>query len=72
MKYQDEINQLLKDLFHEEWMSEEDFKEFKSMYFQQSGITMQKLSDEMQVGVDNGHTIQEQIELCRKGFNELH
>ena len=72
MKYQDEINQLLKDLFHEEWMSEEDFKECKSLDFQQSGITMQKLSDEMQVGVDNGHTIQEQIELCRKGFNELH
>tara|TARA_B100000767_G_C19530149_1_gene436220 strand:- start:76 stop:294 length:219 start_codon:yes stop_codon:yes gene_type:complete len=71
MKYKKEINQLLKDLYFQEWMSEEDFEEFKVEYFKQAGITMEKLDEEMKKGVDNGFSVEAQIELTKRSFNVL-
>ena len=72
MKYEKEINQMLKDLFYEEWMSEEDFAEFKQEFLKQSGITMKKLDHEVQVGVDNGISVEDQMEISKRAFNTLH
>ena len=71
MKYEKEINKMLKDLYFQEWMSEEVFQEFKLEYFKQEGITMEKLEEEMQKGVDNGFSVEEQMVLTKKNFNVL-
>ena len=63
---------MLKDLYFEEWMSEECFEEFKTEYFKQSGITMERLDREVQAGVDNGVSVEDQMEITKRAFNTLH
>jgi len=70
MKHEIEINKLLKELLHDEsWMDDEDYKEVIDLTFKTMGITKQKLSDDIDIGVKNGYTVKQQIDLLKQVLN---
>jgi len=67
MKHEIEIDNLLKELFYDEsWMGEEDYKEVIYLTFETVGVTKQKLSDDIETGIKNGHTVKQQIDLLKR------
>ena len=72
MKYEIEIDKLLKNLLYDEnWMSEEDYIEVVELTFSEMGISKQKLSDDIEIGIEKGYTLEFQIELLKKVFNNI-
>ena len=70
--FQDEINTFLKEQFYETWMDENDWLMFLEELENQSGVSVQSLSTDLQVGLKNGHSIETQFELVRTVLkNEL-
>ena len=70
MKHETEIDNLLKELLYDEsWMDDEDYKEVIDLTFKQMGINKQKLSDDIEVGVKNGYTVKQQIDLLKRVLN---
>lgn len=70
MKYETEIDNLLKELLYDEsWMDDEDYKEVIDLTFKTMGITKQKLSDDIEIGIKNGYTVKQQIDLLKRGLN---
>jgi hypothetical protein len=63
--FQDEINAFLKEQFYETWMDDNDWLMFLEALETQSGISVQSLSNDLQVGLKNGHSIEKQFELVR-------
>lgn len=63
--FQDEINEFLKELFYESWMDENDWSMFLEALETQSGVSIKSLSNDLQVGLQNGHSIEKQFELVR-------
>lgn len=63
--FQDEINEFLKELFYESWMDENDWTMFLEALETQSGVSIKSLSNDLQVGLQNGHSIEKQFELVR-------
>lgn len=70
MKHETEIDNLLKELFYyESWMDDNDYKELIDLTFKTMGITKQKLSDDIEIGVKNGYTVEQQIDLLKRVLN---
>jgi len=63
--FQYEINSFLKEQFYESWMDEDDWAMFLDELEKQSGASIQSLSNDLQVGLKNGHSIEKQFELVR-------
>ena len=63
--FQDEINSFLKEQFYESWMDEDDWIMFLDELEKQSGASIQSLSNDLQAGLKNGHSIEKQFELVR-------
>ena len=72
MKYLIEVEKLLKDLFFENWMDEEDWKEFLIELEKANGVTLATLSNEIETGVKNGHSLEKQIELVKQVLKNLY
>lgn len=68
MQYEKEIDGLLREFFLETWMSESDFNEMVDLVFQQTGVTKEKLSEDIEVGIRNGHSYEQQLKILRKLF----
>lgn len=66
MKYLIEVEKLLKDLFFENWMDEEDWKSFLIELEKASGVTLTALSNDIEIGVKNGHSLETQIALVKQ------
>ena len=70
MKHEIEIDKLLKELLYDKsWMNEEDYKEVIYLTFKTMGITKQKLSDDIEIGIKNGYTVRQQIDLLKQVLN---
>lgn len=70
MKYETEINEILNTVLPKEsWMTDEEHKEVIEETFKQMGINKQKLSDDIEVGVKNGYTVKQQIDLLKRVLN---
>ena len=63
--FQDEINAFLREQFYEDWMDENDWSMFLEALETQSGVSINSLSNDLQVGLKNGHSIEKQFELVR-------
>ena len=63
--FHNEINAFLKEQFYESWMDEDDWKMFLYELEKQSGTSIQSLSKDLQVGLENGHSIEKQFDLVR-------
>jgi hypothetical protein len=67
MKFEKEINDLLNQLIPKEgWMNDLEHEKIVEMTFKTMGITKQKLSDDLEVGVKNGYTVEQQIALLKE------
>jgi hypothetical protein len=60
-----EINTFLKEQFYESWMDDDDWKMFLDELKKHSGASIQSLSKDLQVGLENGHSIENQFDLVR-------
>lgn len=69
--FQDEINAFLKELFYESWMDENDWLMFLEELETQTGVSVQSLSTDLQVGLRNGYSIEKQFELVRTVLNNV-
>lgn len=70
MKHETKIDNLLKELLYDEsWMDDEDYKEVIDLTFKTMGITKQKLSDDIEIGIKNGYTVKQQIDLLKRVLN---
>jgi hypothetical protein len=65
MKYESEIDNFLKDLFYGSWMSDEEYKEFIEITFNKVGMTKQELSVELEIGIQNGYSIEKQLQILK-------
>jgi len=70
MKYETEINEILNTVLPKEsWMTDDEHKEIIEETFMQMGVNKQKLSDDIEVGIKNGYTVKQQIELLKRVLN---
>lgn len=63
--FQDEINAFLKEQFYESWMDEEDWIYLLSCIEESTGITVESLCEDLKVGLENGHSIEKQLDLFK-------
>lgn len=70
-KYEKEIEELLSDIFREDWMQKEDWAQFRRTIFTKSGITYDELEKSLDKGLEQGFTIKQQLIILRKQFGDL-
>jgi hypothetical protein len=66
MKYEKEVNQLLINIFRSNWMDDNDWNEF----LKEVDFPIEKLSSDLEIGVNNGYSIETQLKLFEKVFRE--
>lgn len=71
MKYEKEINSLLRELLFENWMDEEDWKNLLDELEKQSGISIESLAKDLELGAKNGCPIETQVDLFRVVIKNL-
>ena len=64
VKHYDAIIQIFKALY-EPWMSDTDKEGLVIEIMSSQGMTLQMLSDEIDVGVGSGYTVEQQIEIAQ-------
>ena len=73
--FEKEITSFLKEVFYESWMDDDDWEFFLEELEKQTGVSIRSLSNDLQVGLNNGHSIEKQFDLFRtvlkndKNFN---
>jgi hypothetical protein len=70
VKYEKEILKIFEEMY-EDWYDEDDKKEFNRMMLEATNQTMQSMSDNIQIGVDNGYSVEEQIEIAKVVYSKL-
>ena len=71
MKYEKDIDNLLKDLIYQDWMNDSDYNEVLSEIFKELNITKEKLCLDIEVGVNNGYSIDQQFVIIKKIFKTI-
>ena len=66
VKYHQQINTMLKDIFYEDWMDEQDWAEFLEEVQSVTGIGFEKLSKDIEEGVKNGYSVETQMKLIKQ------
>jgi hypothetical protein len=61
---------LLREIFHESWMDEEDWSEFKQLLFSRAGIGPDAIAEALEAGVRKGYGLEMQHDLVRQQFNK--
>lgn len=60
------IRDMLKGIFHEDWMEDEDWVKFERRFFLNNNTTMKHMSDTIHMAVKAGKTEAEAIDGMRK------
>lgn len=74
MKYEAQVNEILEKFFsemHKPWMSEEDKLQFREETLKEmgeQGITKETIDLELQEGVKNGYSIEQQMSIILEIF----
>ena len=64
--------EFLKEVIREDWMSESDVNELVEGLLSIPGAkNLKTIQKEIEIGVENGHSIEEQISICRIGYKKL-
>lgn len=53
----------------EPWMDDGDKAELMAMSLQATGKTLEDMDEDLETGLQNGYSIEFQVELCRKLFS---
>ena len=69
MKYENEIESVLQRNFRKEWMSDEDWEMFKNL-LKDDGISIEKMSEEIEKGVENGVSVETQMIIINNLLNK--
>ena len=71
MKHAKEINQLLHDLFYDDWMSDDDYNQIICEVLKEANTSKQELSNQLDIGIENGYSIENQIKLLKASINMI-
>ncbi len=71
MKYQKEIDSLVRELIYHSWMDDEDYKEVEKEIMVQMPNLKEQLSENLEAGINNGHSLEYQLEQSRKVLKAL-
>ena len=71
MKYQKEIDSLVRELIYDSWMNEDDYKEVEKECMSKMPNLKEQLSKDLETGINNGHSLEYQLELSRKVLKAL-
>jgi hypothetical protein len=66
MKYKKQIDKMLHDMLHEDWMSETEYKEVVNKLFELSNTSYEDLDEKLQIGVDNGFDVDRQMKIIKE------
>lgn len=69
MSYLKEAEEIIRDLFYESWMDEDDWKKFLIEIEKQGALSLEKFSDELEKGLNSGHSIEKQKEALKYVWN---
>ena len=69
MKYEKEIEHILQNYFRKKWMSDEDWQMFKDL-LKDNGVSVENMSKEIEIGVENGISLDAQLMIIQKILNE--
>ena len=69
MKYENEIESVLQRNFRKEWMSDEDWEMFKNL-LKNDGVSIERMSEEIEKGVENGVSVEVQMILINNLLNK--
>ena len=69
MKYEKEIDVFLREIIYESWMDENDYNEVINETFKQLGTNKEKLSNDIEIGIKNGYSIETQFALVKRALN---
>lgn len=71
MKHEAEIDNILKELLQESWMTDEEYEEMLSNVLGVLNITKQKMSDNIETGIKNGYSVDRQIQILKRAWEIL-
>jgi len=61
IEFKIEIDSLLKELFFESWMDDDDWNQFLKAMESEKIINYQEMSDQIKIGISNGYSLNNQI-----------
>lgn len=70
MKYEKEVDEALRLICFESWMNEDDYNNVVNDTLKEIGSSKQKMNDDIQKGVDNGYSVELQMELIRLKYKQ--
>lgn len=70
MKHKKTVNEILA-LYHEWWMDENDRAEMDSEVLKLMGKTKEQLSELIEIGIKNGCSAQDQLEIIKKLIKKI-
>jgi len=71
IKHEVEIMGMFEELLRQDWMTEEDWKEVSATALKESGLSIQELSDQVEVGISKGYPAEKQLKLVKLIFKGL-
>ena len=71
MKYEKEINELLYEMVYQDWMDDSEVDYLRNKILEESNVTKEELSRQIDEGVKNGYSVEFQLGLIKKVWNSL-